>query len=257
MQQKSNTPTDDIKDSLIARRINTPPSERGTDMLMSQYLNSGNMQGFLGVLTEELQELTEAGLDTIEGRYLEKAYGKQLDYIAEIVGISRAIPGAASLGLFGFYDHNPSLGLSDQNVEDSLGGVLWGQDEDVSGDLILNDTELRNYIKARIIKNSRQPTVDNILEYIELLLNKPDIKIHLQRGYVPAEAPVNNPAYYNLYFDGVFNPQERGILLSLIKEFKPQGVTITLQDLSGDIELPSVTAIGASLYESFRISRLG
>jgi hypothetical protein len=64
--------------------------------LMSQYKegtlgarNSKNLRSLLEVFTKQIQELEDAFYDLYSLRYLEKAFGLQLDKIGKIVGIKR------------------------------------------------------------------------------------------------------------------------------------------------------------------------
>jgi len=220
-----------------------PPIKRVTEMLMSQYYDSVNFKSYLSVLAEEVQEVSQASIDTVEYRYLSKAFGKNLENIGEIVGAVRTIAGAGSLGLYGYYEQADSLGVNDKTIPSSLGGVLYSSGSTTVADLVLTDRQLRNYIRARIIQNHRMPTIDNILEYLELLLGKPDIILHVQEGYVAGEAPVDETAYYNVHYDEAFNPQEKALLAALISEFKPLGVRLTLSDTGGNIVLPDVSQV--------------
>lgn len=218
----------------------TPPTERAPEMIRAQFAGSTNFLAYIDVLMEEVQELTQATLDSLQYRYLNEAYGKQLDFIADIVGASRVIAGAAALGLYGFYDDAGSQGVNDALDPASPGGVFWSEGEDISADLIFPDEELYSYIKARIIKNSRPPTINNMIEYNTLLVGDPNIVLHIQEGFQTGVAPVDEPAYLNLHYDGFFTIVQRTVLTTLTKDFKPIGVRMTLSDNSGDIAFPNL-----------------
>jgi hypothetical protein len=211
-----------------------PPQERARDIVISQYQASPNLLAYIDAYMEEIDELTTAMIATYIYRYPQLAYGAQLDVIAEIVGVNREIPGAAPLGLFGWYDEPASLGHNDSLVPASEGGRLFSDGDRLTGDLQLTDVELRRYIAARIIINTQRATIDNMYEYTDLLYGSADPRWELQEGYAtnPASLPI-----VNMHLNGYLNIQERGFFAAVYLRFKVSGVQVTLSDLSGNITL--------------------
>lgn len=219
------------------------PADRGLSLLISQYASSTNLQTYIGIFLKQFEDLYQAEEDCNTKRYIDTAVGYQLDVLAEIVGTGRVIPGAGALGYYGHYEAPSALGMGDDNDE-NIGGVLRGEGQQVTGDLTLTDAQLRKVIRAKVIKNTTHCGTENVIDYIELVLGRTvDIEI---TNPTPASIDVNIHEYL------VVN--DRTLLAATIKEIKPAGVTMTLQDNSGVISLPATfMTLANSAYQQYKI----
>ncbi len=230
-----------IKDSKVVFDVSrfftvlpNTPRQRAEELIISQYQAAPNFLAYVDAYMEEISELTNAMIATYVYRYPTLAFGAMLDTIAEIVGCTREIPGAAPLGLFGFYEEPASFGHKDATKPESDGGRLYSLGEQLVGDLRLTDEELRRYIQARIIVNTQIPTVDMLYAYTDLLYGSEDPRWELREAYASNSA---DTCKADMHFNGYLNIQERAFFSAVYLRFKVSGVKLTLSDTSGDIEL--------------------
>lgn len=194
------------------------PERHGIDLLISQYRNSPNLIKYISILLSECQLLDIVFEAIVLGRRLDIAKGQQLDDIAVIVGTSRIVYGADPLGYFGYYDNPQANGIGI--------GYFKSDDDKDSGDLILTDPMLRNRIRARVIKTMGNSCIEDVLEYCDLLLSrKLDLEIQEEE------------ATCHLIYHGTLDNADKALLANVIPDIKVVGVTFTLQDDAGDIEI--------------------
>lgn len=190
----------------------------GLDLLLAQYRNSPNLIKYISILLSEFDLLVKVFDDIKIKRRLTIARGQQLDDIAELVGTSRIVYGADPLGYFGYYDNPQASGIDV--------GIFKSEDGKDSGDLILSDKQLKNRIKARIIKTMGNVCIEDLLEYCDLTLGR-NLDIELTEG----------TASVNLKYHGILSPADKALLATTLTDIKIVGVPITLQDDGGDIVL--------------------
>lgn len=94
-----------------------------------------------------------------------------VDDIAYLVGASRIIYGATSLGYFGFYDNPGAYPAGDDN-NPAVGGILRSDSDKESGDFVRTDTQLKNAIRARITKIVGNCSIEQIITYVDLVLGR-------------------------------------------------------------------------------------
>jgi len=195
-----------------------PVTEKGISRLAYQFTDSEKLKGFLTAFLTEYEELHTSGLVLLNDRYIDTAYGVQLDGIGEIVGEPRFLAALDEVGAFGFLDGTFVGGggrLTDEggvDIDDGLGGFFdtgtssgeapdatargFGDlyNPDVGGNFWGGDTnyvlvggdQYRLLIRAKIIKNQTAMTVDDTTRLISFLYDVP----------VRYSLPVNlNPVY--------------------------------------------------------------
>ncbi|MBG6243002.1 MAG: DUF2612 domain-containing protein [Candidatus Symbiopectobacterium sp. Dall1.0] len=200
----------------------------GLDLLLSQYANSPNIKKYIEILVEEIDKIISVHFDIIKYRQLANAYGVQLDDIAYLVGASRIIFGASPLGYFGYYSNAQALGIGDDG-NSNIGGFFMGDESEVSGDLVLVDEQLRGAIRARVVKIVSNCNINDILSFCDLLVGR-SLDIEITEG----------EASLHLRYHGILNYSDRSLLANIIPEIKTSGVTFTLSDDMGDIEMTTV-----------------
>lgn len=190
----------------------------GLNLLLAQYRNSPNLISYIAIFLSELEELEVVFQSIIKGRWLDFAFGEQLDCIAAIVGTSRTIYGAYPIGYFGYYDNAQAYGIN-------VGRFMSGYDKE-SGDLILTDTQLRARIRARIIKTMGNLCIEDVLEYCDLLLGR-DLDLETIEGN----------ASLQLKYHGTLDIYDKALLANVLYDTKVAGVSYSLKDDGGDIAI--------------------
>ena len=205
--------------------------KHGVDMLLSQYKQSENLKKYISIIVSEFEEVRQAQEDSIKYRYLADSFGVMVDDIAYLVGASRVIYGAAALGYFGFYSNPGAYPAGDDN-NPNIGGILKSDSDKDSGDFVRTDTQLKQAIRARIIKIMGNCNVEQLITYTELVLGR-TIDLEVREGHQTIDYIVH----------GTLSVADRVLLSYMLPDFKPVGIAITLADNSGDIALVYVSKI--------------
>lgn len=182
--------------------------------------------------------------DLYSQRGIDTALGAQLDVIGRIVGVSRYIPNVQPLKFFAFDGYPNGEGFVDNPTQST--GKFRSAGQSIAANAALEDEDYRKLIKARILKNSRAGTVDDILESVNILVPlssgfghsiseiptgfaQPRIIINLDRDM----SPIEQRLVLGLYIDG-----KNDTLLP-----KPAGVTMQVVDSSGTYNLDFLNQI--------------
>lgn len=205
--------------------------KHGTDMLLSQYKHSENLKKYINVFVSEFEEVRQAQADSLKYRYLADSFGIMVDDIAYLVGASRIIYGAAALGFFGFYDNPGALPAGDDN-NPAVGGILRSDSDRESGDFVRTDVQLKNAIRARIIKIVGNCNIEQLITYIDLVLGR-EVDIEIKEGHQKMDFIVH----------GTLSIAERVLMAYMLPDFKPVGIQISLADDSGNIALIYVSKV--------------
>ena len=205
--------------------------KHGTDMLLSQYQHSVNLKKYVNIFVSEFEEIRQAQADSIKYRYLADSFGIMVDDVAYLVGASRTIYGAAALGYFGFYDNPGAYPAGDDN-DPTKGGVLRSDSDKESGDFVRNDVQLKNAIRARIVKIMGNCNIEQLINYVELVLGR-TVDLEIKEG--------NQKIDYIVH--GTLSIAERVLIACMLPDFKPAGISITLADNSGNIALVYVANV--------------
>ena len=199
--------------------------KQGLDMLMSQYVNSVNLKAYIKCILDEFAEVKQALNDVVKYRYLADSFGVQVDDIAYLVGASRTIYGAASLGFFGFYTNSGAYPAGDDN-NPTVGGVLRSDSDRESGDFVRSDTQLKNAIKARVLKITGNCTVEQMIQYVELVLGR-SVNLEIIEGHQTLAFKIHE----------TLSVVDKVLLSYMLPNFKPSGIAPTLADNAGSIAL--------------------
>lgn len=205
--------------------------KHGLDMLLSQYKQSENLKKYINCFISEFEEVRQAQEDSIKYRYLADSFGIMVDDIAYLVGTSRIIYGAAALGYFGFYSNPGAYPAGDDN-NPGVGGVLRSDSDKESGDFVRTDIQLKQAIRARIIKIMGNCNVEQLIAYIELVLGR-TVDLEVKEGHQTIDYIVH----------GTLSVAERVLMAYMLPDFKPVGVSISLTDNSGAISLVYISKV--------------
>lgn len=123
------------------------------------------MRAIIEALGAEMDELNQAIIDCKNNRWVDKAEGKQLDGLGEIVVQNRQIDKAIAMKLFGFLGQPNVLGFGQARFR--------GQDEDNLQSYILEDAEYRMAIAIKAVMNATQCTAEDTLQSLRYVFNAP------------------------------------------------------------------------------------
>jgi len=200
-------------------------AKRGLDMLLSQYKHSTNLKKYIQCFLDEFAEISEQMENIVKYRYLADSFGVMVDDIAYLVGASRTLYGAAALGFFGYYENPAAEGTGDDGNK-NVGGILRSDSDRNSGDLVRTDAQLKNAIRARVLKNMTNCNIEDLLTFCDLVLGR-----ELDMEIVESKLRMDFIVHETL-------PTADRVLLSfMLPDIKPAGITVTLKDDSGNIAL--------------------
>lgn len=200
---------------------------RALENLISQYSESNNLQNYVAAQTSCFNDMKFEQENARASREIDAARGFALDAIGDIVGAQRKVKGAASGGFFGFYENSLALGTGDEN-DPSVGGVLYDENVPVSSDYVMSDPSMRAWIRARILVNSKPRDVETTAQFIRYLFGESAIlPFTIVEGYLS----------YKVIIAGELSPTLRAVFAKRITQIKPQGISMLLEDSSGNIQL--------------------
>lgn len=202
------------------------PLELFAETLLTQYKNSPNLTAYLKCFADEAQEIYELVDQCTYLRYYDVAEGAQLDVVGQLVGATRLLKGVVVSGNFGYLEVAEALGMGRQD-DPSLGGPLRSINDELIQDITLTDELFRNWINARILKNSTRCNTEDCITFFKLLLNRPTLSVEVVR---------HKNAGVTITLHAKLSPHEAALVKSLGQHIKPFGVEFIVQDLRGVIE---------------------
>lgn len=113
-------------------------------------------------------EVQNALKDLMQLRSIDTAEGAQLDIIGRIVGQERELLDADIIEYFGFDGYPEAQSYGDLN-NSSVGGFYYSEGTPLTGNVLLNDSQYRLFIKAKILKNHTAATPEDFLTFISFV----------------------------------------------------------------------------------------
>ena len=176
----------------------------------------------------ELAYISQALNDCRLKTYLDKASGAQLDRIGRLVGAPRVLKGIPNTGFYGYYDSPAALGMGSDTDETLVAGYLKSDHSEALLDYPLNDTQYRNWIKARVIANTGRSAPEDIREFYLLILDQKDFQVEITRP---------EPAAVKVRLHVECSPIELSVVAGVSKYIVPAGVKFQVFDNVGEIVL--------------------
>lgn len=199
--------------------------KHGMDLLLTQYKESESLKAYIQCFVDEFKEVKDAIKNSIKYRYLADAFGMMVVDVAYLVGASRVIYGAEAMGFFGFYEEPSALPAGDDN-RPGYGGILKSDHDKDGGDFTRSDAQLKDAIRARIVKIVGRCQIDELITYCELVLGR-ELPLQIVEG--------NLKVLFKIHEE--LPLQDKVILAYMLPDFKPQGISFTLEDTAGNIAL--------------------
>jgi hypothetical protein len=166
-----------------------------------QFKNKENFGKLVETWVGESLELQDVISDIDDIKYIDKASGKQLDNIGDIVGQPRLLIDADLIAFFGFQGISISKSFGDLN-DVSAGGRWKSLGEYSTGNILLSDNEYRLFIRAKIIRNTTVATTEDVIDSIKFLFQAD--KVHLIEGEYPAS--------YRVAVGSVLTQQQKNLI---------------------------------------------
>ena len=135
------------------------------ERITEQFKNKPVFQKYLFLMLTGSTEALNVVKDLMQLRSLDTAVGEQLDILGRIVGQDRVLVGADTFKYFGF-DGSTLSSTFGSTYNGALGGYWYSYGKPVGGNIRLNDTQYKLFIKAKIKKNTTDGTVESVLDFL-------------------------------------------------------------------------------------------
>lgn len=214
--------------------------EQATDAFREKVVFNKYLQLLLAGSTEALGVIR----DLMQLRSIDTAVGEQLDILGRIVGQDRVLIGADTFKYFGFNGATLSSTFGTAN-NSAVGGYWYSYGKPIGGNIALNDTQYRLFIKAKIKKNTTNVSANSVMDFLTFVF---DVKCVLT---------VNEDAKATITVNRKLSDFERSLVElqdSSGSYFvpRPMGVQLTVEEPTSDGTLGFLGTPGAlgmiSLY---------
>lgn len=188
--------------------------ELAISRLATQFRESTNLIAYIRALLTEADNLEQVFQDLLTKRWIDTGEGITLDILGAIVGQPRILVDAVILFYFGFAP-DPGSSPFGSVSDPSVGGRFRSLEESTTGNRVLTDDEYRVFIRARIIKNSIIPTLQNTVDFFKFLFSVDQIII------------IDGAMHYVVEIGRILTPNEKAFLLNtdLVPKVAAVGVT--------------------------------
>lgn len=132
-----------------------------TDLLIQQYYRKPKARATIDLWCGELDAVQENLVDLLNQVDIDQARGYSLDIIGRRVGIARELPSYISKGFFAFYGADGKGWNS---------GIWYRKGESTLDSISLTDADYKFIIKAKILKNFQDGTLDSVLNALSKLM---------------------------------------------------------------------------------------
>ena len=149
--------------------------------LATQFRESTNFIGYIKALLVEANNLEKNLSELIKDRYLDTAYGQQLDVLGEIVDQPRELVDSGLFIYFGFAGNILSNPFGSLQTSLTTGGRFIGYKEPLVGTRLLSDDEYRSFIAMKIISNGTHSRPEEVIQLFKFLFGQ-DTLIILTEG---------------------------------------------------------------------------
>lgn len=103
---------------------------------------------------------------------IDTATGYALDLVGRHIGVSRVLPTAIAKEYFGWLEDDGALSFG--------AGEFYRYGDALSASVVLNDSDYRFFIRARITKNYQTGTIENIVKSIQFVVGNNSNVIDIQ-----------------------------------------------------------------------------
>lgn len=136
--------------------------DRAISRLAVQFRESPNLIGYIRALLQENEDLEQVFQDILCKRSLDTAENAQLDVIGEIIGRDRTFEETVVNPFFGF-EFSIGAGTFGTIGDAGTGEVFRSIGDDEYGTQILDDDTYRILLRAKILKNKTNCSIEDII----------------------------------------------------------------------------------------------
>lgn len=141
-------------------------------LITSKHANKPKFMAWVGVLTGALADIRDV-IASIPAAYdIDNAVGAQLDVIGEWVGRPRVVEDILDVAFFGFQDDSAALPFGEL-INVSVGGRFYELNESFSSSSTLADPEYKTILKAKIVRNQWNGTIDGLEQALQYIFGVP------------------------------------------------------------------------------------
>lgn len=167
------------------------------DRLATQFKEADVFISYIKALLYEANSIEQVMQDILRTLWIDEAVGAQLDIIGVIVGQRREVIDSSIIEYFGFAG-NPQSNSFGTLDDAGIGGRFISLEESSTGNRQLTDSEYRDFIKARIIKNGITPTIPAMTAFFQTFFMTDNIIIEdLSSGPMTYKVKVGRPLTLN------------------------------------------------------------
>lgn len=129
-----------------------------------QYRSKPKALGTIKAIYNETDDTFKKVIQVVDILNIDDATGYALDLVGRHVGVFRVLPTAIAKEYFGWLEDNIALSF---NV-----GEFYRHGDSLHTSVVLNDSDYRFFIKARISKNYQTGEISNIVNSIKFVIGK-------------------------------------------------------------------------------------
>lgn len=136
--------------------------------ITEQFKNKDVIDRYLQLLIDQQFKIQTVFKDLLQKRSIDEATGSALDIIGEIVGQPREL---ISTDLYDFFGFQGALkaGTFGDIGQPAVGSRFYNFGDALGGNVLLDDTTYRLFIKAKILKNRTAATPEEFIAFINFL----------------------------------------------------------------------------------------
>lgn len=142
--------------------------QEARDRSTEQFKNKEVFDKYVQLIIEQQFAIQQVFKDLLQKRSIDTATGATLDIIGEIVGQPRELISADLFDFFGFQGA-PKAGTFGDVFNSVFGSKFYDFGTPLGGNVLLDDTTYRLFIKAKILKNTTASTPEEFISFINYL----------------------------------------------------------------------------------------
>lgn len=142
------------------------------NFIIWQYRTKPKALGTIRAIYKETDLTFQNTIQIADILNIDTATGYALDLVGRHIGVSRVLPTAIAKEYFGWVEDDRALAFGV--------GEFYRYGDSLSSSVVLNDSDYRFFIRARITKNYQTGTIENIVKSIQFVVGNHSNVIDIQ-----------------------------------------------------------------------------